>query len=290
MQFTPGRSLGPYEIVSVLGEGGMGTVYRAHDGRLGRDVAVKVLRAELLGDEDHQKRFLQEARAASALNHPAIVTVHDIGTQDGAVYIVMELVDGRPLDQVLPRGGFPVAQLLRIGMQIADACAVAHAHQIIHRDLKPANVMLQPDGRVRILDFGLAKMIEEPVASDGRTVTRTGVGTIVGTIAYMDEASLGWRLVVRAYHVEEGAPPGRLHRCEIDRTGGARRAVDAHDNSKFVEARGVRVIRFHCDLLGLDVRSLDMVLEFQPVRVGKKVPRTRDGSPGFGCDEPFGPP
>jgi eukaryotic-like serine/threonine-protein kinase len=185
MQFTPGRSLGPYEIVSVLGEGGMGTVYRAHDGRLGRDVAVKVLRAELLGDEEHQKRFLQEARAASALNHPAIVTVHDLGTQDGAVYIVMELVDGRPLDQVLPRGGFPVAQLLKIGMQMADACAVAHAHQIIHRDLKPANVMLQPDGRVRILDFGLAKMIEEPVASDGRTVTRTGVGTIVGTIAYM---------------------------------------------------------------------------------------------------------
>ena len=185
MQFDAGRRLGPYEIVSVLGEGGMGTVYRAHDGRLRRDVAVKVLRPELLGDDEHRNRFLQEARSASALNHTAIVTVHDIGTEDGTVYMVMELVDGRPLDQAIPRGGLAVSQLLKIGIQIADACALAHAHQIIHRDLKPANVMLQPDGRVKILDFGLAKIIEEPLASDGRTVTRTGPGTIVGTIAYM---------------------------------------------------------------------------------------------------------
>ena len=185
MQLTAGRRLGPYEIVSLLGEGGMGTVYRAHDGRLRRDVAIKVLRPALLGDEEHRNRFLQEARSASALNHPAIVTVHDIGTEDGTVYMVMELIDGRPLDQAIPRGGLPVSQLLKVGIQIADACALAHAHQIIHRDLKPANVMLQPDGRVKILDFGLAKIIEEPLASDGRTVTRTGPGTIVGTIAYM---------------------------------------------------------------------------------------------------------
>jgi eukaryotic-like serine/threonine-protein kinase len=184
MALSPGSRLGPYEILALLGEGGMGAVYRAHDARLGRDVAVKVLREDVMGDGDRRARFIVEAKAASALNHPNIVTVHDIGSEGDVVYMVMELVDGRPLDALIAAGGqFSVAEVLRIGVQTADACAVAHGRQIIHRDLKPANVMLQADGRVKVLDFGLAKMIES--AALEKSVTQTAAGTILGTAAYM---------------------------------------------------------------------------------------------------------
>ncbi len=186
MSLARGFRVGPYEILEPLGEGGMGAVYRARDPRLDRDVAIKVLRAEVMADPDRRARFVQEAKAVSALNHPNIVTVHDIGTEGDIAYMVMELVDGQPLDQLVPVGGMRVPEVLRIGAQVADACARAHANQIVHRDLKPANVMLQRDGRVKVLDFGLAKLVEAPGAGDARTlVTRTSEGTILGTAAYM---------------------------------------------------------------------------------------------------------
>ena len=180
---TPGSRLGPFEIVAALGEGGMGAVYRARDTRLGRDVAIKVIRHDLAVDAERRQRFIQEARAVSALNHPSIVTVHDIGTEGDGLYLVMELVTGRPLSELIPAGGMSIADILRIGSQVADACAVAHARQIVHRDLKPANIMIQEDGRAKVLDFGLAKVVE--ATPEGQSVTQTAAGTIVGTAAYM---------------------------------------------------------------------------------------------------------
>src|SRR4029450_12037108 len=130
MSLAAGTRLGPYEITRALGAGGMGEVYRARDTRLDRDVAVKVIREGVTGDRDRLQRFIQEAKAASALNHPNIVTVHDIGNEDGVVFMVMELVEGRSLEDALPYGGFAVPDVLRIGIQIADACVAAHARQI----------------------------------------------------------------------------------------------------------------------------------------------------------------
>ena len=186
MSLSPGDQLGPYRIVRLLGTGGMGAVYRAHDPRLERDVAVKVLHAAALTDHERRSRFLQEAKAASTLNHPNIVAVYDIGTEGDVVYMVMELIDGQPLDELVPESGLRVQQVLRIGVQIADAFAAAHAAGIVHRDLKPANVMLHADGRVRVLDFGVAKLLDPSDGSIARTRTvQTGAGIIVGTAAYM---------------------------------------------------------------------------------------------------------
>jgi Tol biopolymer transport system component len=185
MSLSPGDRLGPYEIVSPLGTGGMGAVFRARDPRLARDVAIKILHPERWSDPERRQRFEVEARAASALNHPNILTVYDIGTEGPIAYMVTELVDGQSLDQLIPHGGFPAAEALRISTQIADALARAHAAGIIHRDLKPANVMLARDGRVKVLDFGLAKVLE-PGASDTRTAaTQTAEGVVMGTAGYM---------------------------------------------------------------------------------------------------------
>ncbi len=181
---APPKRVGPYEILGFLGEGGMGTVYRARDPRLDRVVALKVLRADAAGDADRQARFILEAKSVSSLNHPNIVTVHDVGSDGGVTYMVMEFVEGQPLDQLITAQGMRVSDVLRVASQIADAFADAHARKIVHRDLKPANVMVQPNGRVKVLDFGLAKLIEDAAPAQSM-VTQTAASIIVGTAAYM---------------------------------------------------------------------------------------------------------
>jgi serine/threonine protein kinase len=185
MPLEPGTRLGPYEILALLGAGGMGEVYAARDTRLGRTVALKTLNAALSGGEDARRRFFLEAKAASALNHPNIVTIHDIGCDGGCDYLVMELVDGKPLDKLIPPSGMPVDSIVRHGTQIADALAKAHAAGIVHRDLKPANVMVTPEGLVKILDFGLAKPVRAPDPEGATASLGTAVGVVLGTAAYM---------------------------------------------------------------------------------------------------------
>src|SRR5947209_3448872 len=183
---TASTRLGPYEIVGPLGAGGMGEVYRARDTRLGREVALKILPEIVANDAARRARFALEARAASALNHPNIVTVHDIGEEGGVSYIVTELVEGESLRTLIERGPVPARKLIDIAAQIADGLAAAHAAGITHRDLKPENIMLTRDGRVKILDFGLAKVAAP--AQDESTVTQglgTDPGTVMGTVAYM---------------------------------------------------------------------------------------------------------
>src|SRR5512132_3762327 len=164
-----GTRFGPYEPVSELGSGGMGKVYRARDTRLNREVAIKVLPAEAASDAARLKRFEKEARAASALNHPNIVTIYAVDCVDSTTFIVMELIEGKTLREVLADGTLPTRKLLPIASQIADGLAKAHASGIVHRDLKPENVMVTADGRVKILDFGLAKLTSErPLDAAGR--------------------------------------------------------------------------------------------------------------------------
>src|SRR5512132_2524645 len=152
-----GRRLGSYDILDKLGEGGMGEVWRARDSRLNRSVAVKILPSEVAGDPLRRERFEQEARALGALNHPNIVAVYDIGQSDGQAYIVSELVDGESLRAAIERGPVPARTLLDLATQTAEGIAAAHALGIVHRDLKPENIMVSREGRVKVLDFGLAK-------------------------------------------------------------------------------------------------------------------------------------
>ena len=171
MPMTPGTRMGPYEILALIGAGGMGEVYRARDPRLGREVAIKVLPADRLADPDRRRRFVQEAQAASALNHPHIVTIHEIESADGNDFIVMEYVRGKSLDALIPRNGMRLSEVVRIAIPVADALAAAHARGIVHRDLKPANVIVGTDGAVTVLDFGLAKLTGGDPAPDDETVT-----------------------------------------------------------------------------------------------------------------------
>jgi eukaryotic-like serine/threonine-protein kinase len=183
-----GRTLGHYRIESKLGEGGMGVVYKAHDSRLGRPVAIKILPPDRLADSAGKQRFIREARAASALNHPGIVTIHDVGSEDGMDFIVMEYIDGRTLDALIAPKGMPAAQMLRHATQIAGALAAAHGAGILHRDLKPSNVMITVDGRTKILDFGVAKLLEPADSQSGATTLAaplTEDRVLVGTAAYM---------------------------------------------------------------------------------------------------------
>ena len=185
-----GSLLGPYEILSTLGSGGMGVVYRARDARLGRTVAIKVLPADVAGDEDRLRRFEKEARAVSALNHPNILIVHDIGTHEGLPYIVSELLEGETLRRQLASGAVPIRKALDYAMQIATGLAAAHDKGIVHRDLKPENLFLTDDHRIKILDFGLARVTKPETAvadvSDAPTETVvTEAGAVMGTVAYM---------------------------------------------------------------------------------------------------------
>ena len=190
MTLAAGTRLGPYEVLGPLGAGGMGEVYRARDERLARSVALKVLPGEISADAGRLERFEKEARAASSLNHPSIVTIYDIGLSGSVSYIAMELVEGRTLRELLASGSVPLRRLLLISAQIADGLAKAHSAGIVHRDLKPENVMVSRDGFVKILDFGLAKLVpsgfESSDATNLKTVTRgTEPGTVLGTVGYM---------------------------------------------------------------------------------------------------------
>ncbi|HXG70011.1 MAG TPA: protein kinase [Gemmatimonadaceae bacterium] len=174
-----------YRLEEEIGRGGMGVVYRAVDTRLGRVVAIKKLPTDATADPERNRRFVQEARSASALNHPHIVTIHGIDEHDGETFIAMEFVDGTPLDGLLKGGPMPVATALEYAIQIAGALEAAHAAGLVHRDIKPANIMITRDGRAKVLDFGLAKLIEASPTDATRTVHGTRAGTILGTAEYM---------------------------------------------------------------------------------------------------------
>jgi len=184
-----GQTLAHYEIIDKLGEGGMGVVYKARDTHLDRFVAIKVLPAEKVSNPERKRRFVQEAKSASALNHPNIVHIYDIDQQDGMDYIAMEYVAGKTLDLLIPRHGLRVNEVLKYAVQMADALARAHGAGIIHRDLKPGNIMISDEGAAKVLDFGLAKLADSS-SKTGDDATRTlrpqtEEGVIVGTASYM---------------------------------------------------------------------------------------------------------
>ena len=168
-----GQALGNYRIEATLGEGGMGVVYRAFDTHLDRPVAIKILRADATTSPERQRRFVQEAKAASALNHPNIIHIYDISSSGDTDFIAMEFVAGKTLHQLIGKNDLPLRDTLKYSIQIADALARAHSAGIVHRDLKPANIIIDEDGRVKLLDFGLAKLTEKTVDSEGVTATMT---------------------------------------------------------------------------------------------------------------------
>ncbi len=224
MPLSPGSRLDAYDIVRPLGSGGMGEVWLATEVRLGRKVALKVLPADLTRDPLRVDRFEQEARAASALNHPNVCTIHALGeTADGQHYIAMEYVEGDTLRRRLSNGQLSIRESLDIAIQVAAGLSAAHAAGVIHRDIKPENVMLRPDGLVKVLDFGLAKLAPSPTEIAGadttRTVLKTEIGLVVGTTTYMSpEQARGqevdartdiWSLGVVLYEMLTGHAPFR---------------------------------------------------------------------------------
>jgi TolB-like protein/Tfp pilus assembly protein PilF len=217
-----GKQFGHYRILEKLGAGGMGEVYRTRDDQLERDVAIKLLPIGSFTDATARARLLREARAAAALNHPSICTIHEVGEAEGHAYIAMELVEGRPLSEMARGRALPIDEVLRLGTQIADALAHAHARQIVHRDLKGANVVVTSDGRAKVLDFGLAKRMSGLAASEDSTQgpardTLTEAGVVIGTLAYMapeqlrgepaDARSDLWALGVVLYEIATGRRP-----------------------------------------------------------------------------------
>ncbi len=213
-----GRPFGPYQIVRELGSGGMGLVYLAADQELGRKAALKFLHLHLTEDKGRVGRFKQEARAASALNHPNILTVYQIGELEGRHFIAAEFVEGETLREIMNRGPMKLREVTDIAIQAASALSAAHAAGIVHRDIKPENVMLRPDGYVKVLDFGVAKLSETPnTDSDALTLINTEEGTIIGTVRYMSpEHARGlsvdartdiWSLGVVLYEMVAGRPP-----------------------------------------------------------------------------------
>jgi serine/threonine protein kinase len=210
MTITPGSRLGPYEILSPLGAGGMGEVWRARDTRLAREVAVKVLPESLSADRERVARFEHEARSASALNHPNIVTIFDLGRAGVTFYIAMELVEGKTLRELLAEGPLPMRRALSVAAQVADGLAKAHAAAIVHRDLKPENLMVSSDGFVKILDFGLAKLVPDPSGALSQMLTAAGSqtqsGVVLGTVGYMSpEQASGAAIDIRSDQFSFGA-------------------------------------------------------------------------------------
>src|SRR5438445_9150992 len=193
LALTTGTRLGVYEVTAQIGEGGMGQVFRARDTKLNRDVALKVLPDSFANDPDRLARFQREAKTLASLNHPNIAAIYGLEESADVAALVMELVEGEDLSQRIARGAIPLEEALPIAKQIAEALEAAHEQGIIHRDLKPANVKVRPDGRVKVLDFGLAKAMEPPIAmapsvSQSPTITTpamTQAGMLLGTAAYM---------------------------------------------------------------------------------------------------------
>jgi tRNA A-37 threonylcarbamoyl transferase component Bud32 len=224
-----GETLGSYRLVSKLGEGGMGVVYRARDEVLQRDVAIKVLSSRTIADKSAKVRLLDEARAVSALSHPNICTIHQVGEADGELYIVMELIEGKPLSALITKDGVPVESVLRYGVQIAGALAHSHGRNIVHRDLKSSNVMVTPEGLAKVLDFGLARRVRKQLLEETlRTieaqeamagVTEESTGGLTGTLPYMPPEVLRgqeadyrgdiWALGVVLYEAASGKLPFR---------------------------------------------------------------------------------
>jgi serine/threonine protein kinase/Tol biopolymer transport system component len=213
------RTLAHYEVFEQIGAGGMGTVFRARDTRLGRDVVLKLLPAALFADEGARRRLEQEARLASSLNHPHVCTIYEVGEAGDETYVAMELVGGGPLNERIPPGGLPVETVLRYGIEIADALAHAHEHGVLHRDLKSANVAITADGRTKVLDFGLARRTAGIAGDVTRTAspTATAEGSVAGTPSHLapellrggvaDERSDLWALSVLLYEMASGALP-----------------------------------------------------------------------------------
>jgi len=183
-----GQSISHYRILRRLGAGGMGEVFEAEDTDLHRKVALKILPEDLAAKPETLDRFKREARALATLNHPNIVTIHSVEQSDSTHFLSMELVEGRPLSELIPRGGFTVEKLFALGIPLTDALAAAHARGIGHRDLKPSNVMVNDQGRVKVIDFGLAKLFQSEIVVldvEAPTVHQTVEGKILGTPAYM---------------------------------------------------------------------------------------------------------
>jgi eukaryotic-like serine/threonine-protein kinase len=220
LSLKAGERLGPYEILGLIGAGGMGEVYRAHDERLDRDVPIKVLPAALFTDPTARSRLLREAKAAAALNHPHTCTIYEVGEAGGQVYIAMELIARQALNRLIPADGMPVDQVLRCGLEIADAVGHAHDRGVVHRDLKTGNTLVTPQGRTKVVDFGLAKRVGEEKLADAATAAReslTQVGALVGTLPYMapeqlrgdraDARSDVWALGVMLHEMAAGVRP-----------------------------------------------------------------------------------
>ena len=188
MSLTAGTKLGPYEVIGAVGAGGMGEVYRARDTRLGRDVAIKILPPSVSDDPDRLRRFQHEARAAGSLNHPNILVVHDVGDLDHAPYVVCEMLEGTTLREQLTGAPLPARRATDYAIQIARGLAAAHERGVVHRDLKPENLFVTRDSRVKILDFGIAKLAEREPAENGDALTEhaeTDPGLVLGTVGYM---------------------------------------------------------------------------------------------------------
>ena len=188
MSLSPGTHVGEYSVLGLIGAGGMGEVYRARDARLGRDIAIKLLPPWLLDDPAARARFDREARAVAALNHPNVVTIHEVGEYGDHPFIAFELVSGETLRERIARGPLPAAEALAIAVPLAEGLRHAHERGIVHRDLKPQNIMVRPDGQVKILDFGLGKFLNAVPVSDDITTTlpstATEAGRILGTVGY----------------------------------------------------------------------------------------------------------
>jgi serine/threonine protein kinase len=194
------KSIGRYEILRLLGRGGMGEVYLATDSALGRRVAIKILPAALQSDTKMRGRFMNEARAVAALNHPNVITIHDLATTEardigfppGSLYLVLEYLEGEGLDEIMDKRKLSVTECLDIAIQALEGLKVAHQSRILHRDITPSNLMIAPDGRVKVLDFGLSKLLAEGARDTSRSHRQTGEGMIVGTLDYLSpEQALG---------------------------------------------------------------------------------------------------